>query len=81
MRAHEANAVVRTLPFTTLRKTRSHMILRLAGEPVQQLYLAHKDCSVAAQHYTGETNFEPLVKPLRAVPRTAQSGGGVAAGS
>ncbi len=57
---------VRRLPFKTLRKTASDTILRLSGsEAVQQLMLAHSSGSIARKHYTGETDFTPLVEPLR----------------
>lgn len=56
----------RPLSFKTLRKTASDYILRLSGnEAIQQLMLAHARRSIAARHYSGETDFTPLAEPLK----------------
>jgi hypothetical protein len=63
---NKQTAVVRDLPFKTIRKTASDTILKLSGsEAVQQLMLAHARRSIAARHYTGEQDFTLLAKPLQ----------------
>jgi hypothetical protein len=64
VKAIEANKDVRMMPFKVLRKTGSDVLLRRSTEAVQQLYLAHKGRTIAARHYTGQTDFEPLTIPL-----------------
>lgn len=73
---NKEKAEVRELPFKTLRKTASDMILNLSGsEAIQQLMLAHARRTIAGKHYTGETNFAPLSEPLQKLHDTLVAAG------